>query len=148
LSSTISVLNRQGQVPVDRRKIGAAARRILKTLGYDGYELTVVLVDDREITRLNRRYFRRNRPTNVISFPMMDGTPVSLRAKILGDVVISAETARRDAREAGEKAEEELLFLMIHGILHLAGYDHEGSAAERRKMEAKEREFLEALNPP
>jgi probable rRNA maturation factor len=148
LSSTISVLNRQGRVPVDRRKIGAAARRILKTLGYDGYELTVVLVDDREITRLNRRYFRRSRPTNVISFPMMDGTPVSLRAKILGDVIISAETAQRDAREAGEKAEEEILFLMIHGILHLAGYDHEGSAVERRKMEAKEKEFLESLNPP
>jgi len=134
-------------VPVDRRKIGAAARRILKTLGYEGYELTVVLADDREITRLNRQYFRRNRPTNVISFPMMDDSPISLRSRILGDVVISAETARRDAGEAGEKAEDEILFLMIHGILHLAGYDHEGSVAERRKMEAKEREFFEGLNP-
>jgi probable rRNA maturation factor len=134
-------------VPVDRRKIGAAARRILKTLGYEGYELTVVLADDREITRLNRQYFRRNRPTNVISFPMMDDSPVSLRSRILGDVVISAETARRDAGEAGEKAEDEILFLMIHGILHLAGYDHEGSVAERRKMEAKEKEFFEGLNP-
>ncbi len=73
MSSKVSVLNRQDRVPVDRRKIGAAARRILKTLGYEGYELTVVLADDREITRLNRQYFRRNRPTNVISFPMMDG---------------------------------------------------------------------------
>jgi probable rRNA maturation factor len=148
LSSKVSVLNRQDRVPVDRRKIGSAARGILKTLGYEGYELTVVLVDDREITRLNRQYFRRNRPTNVISFPMMDDSPVSLRSRILGDVVISAETAQRDAGEAGEKAEEEILFLMIHGILHLAGYDHEGSVAERRKMEAKEKEFFEALNPP
>jgi len=134
-------------VPVDRRKIGSAARRILKALGYEGYELTVVLADDREITRLNRQYFRRNRPTNVISFPMMDDSPLSLRSRILGDVVISAETAQRDAGEAGEKAEDEILFLMIHGILHLAGYDHEGSVAERRKMEAKEREFFEGLNP-
>ena len=148
MSSKVSVLNRQDRVPVDRRKIGAAARRILKTLGYEGYELTVVLADDREITRLNRQYFRRNRPTNVISFPMMDDSPVSLRSRILGDVVISAETARRDAGEAGEKAEDEILFLMIHGILHLAGYDHEGSVAERRKMEAKEKEFLKGLNPP
>ena len=147
MSSKVSVLNRQDHVPVDRRKIGAAARRILKTLGYEGYELTVVLADDREITRLNRQYFRRNRPTNVISFPMMDDSPLSLRSRILGDVVISAETARRDAGEAGEKAEDEILFLMIHGILHLAGYDHEGSVAERRKMEAKEREFFEGLNP-
>jgi probable rRNA maturation factor len=148
LSSKVSVLNRQDRVPVDRRKIGAAARRILKTLGYEGYELNLVLADDREITRLNRQYFRRNRPTNVISFPMMDDSPVSLRSRILGDVVISAETAQRDAGEVGEKAEKEILFLMIHGILHLAGYDHEGSVAERRKMEAKEKEFFEALNPP
>jgi probable rRNA maturation factor len=142
------VLNRQDRVPVDRRKIGAAARRILKTLGYAGYELTVVLVDDREITRLNRQYLRRNRPTNVISFPMMDETPASLHSRILGDVVISADTARRGAEEVGKKAEEEILFLLIHGILHLTGYDHEGSVAERRKMEAKEKEFFEALNRP
>jgi len=148
LASKVSVLNRQDRVPVDRRKIGAAARRILKTLGYDGYELTVVLVDDREITRLNRQYFRRNRPTNVISFPMMDETPASLHSRILGDVVISADTARRGAEEVSKKAEEEILFLLIHGILHLTGYDHEGSVAERRKMEAKEKEFFEALNRP
>jgi probable rRNA maturation factor len=148
LSSKVSVLNRQDRVPVDRRKIGAAARRILKTLGYEGYELSLVLVDDREITRLNRRYFRRNRPTNVISFPMMDGTPVSLRAKILGDVVISAETAQRDAREAGEKTKEEILFLLIHGILHLAGYDHEGTKAERERMDARGREIFSLLEHP
>ncbi len=146
MSSKVSVLNRQDRVPVDRRKIGAAARRTLKTLGYEGYELTIVLVDDREITRLNRQYFHRNRPTNVISFPLMDDSPVSLRSRILGDVVISAETAQRDAREAGEKAEGEILFLMIHGILHLAGYDHVRSAAERRTMEAKEKEIFERLN--
>lgn len=148
MSSKVSVLNRQDRVPVDRRKIGSAARRILKSLGHAGYELTVVLVDDREITRLNRQYFRRNRATNVISFPLMDDTPASLRTRILGDVVISAETARRDAQEVGKKAEEEILFLLIHGILHLAEYDHEGSAAERRKMEAKEKEIFEELNLP
>jgi len=148
LSSKVSVLNRQNRVPVDRRKIGTAARRILKALGYEGYELTVVLVDDLEITRLNRQYLRHNRPTNVISFPMMDGTPESLRSRVLGDVVISAETAQRDAGEAGEKTGDEILFLMIHGILHLTGYDHEGSAAERRKMETKEKEFFERLKTP
>ena len=142
MSSKVSVLNRQDRVPVDRRKIGAAARRILKTLGYEGYELTVVLVDDREITRLNRQYFRRRRPTNVISFPMMDGSALSLRARMLGDVVISAETAERDAEEAGKKGADEILFLLIHGILHLAGYDHEGTKVERLHMEAKEREIF------
>ena len=148
MSSKVSVLNRQNRVPVDRRKFGMAARRILKALGYEGYELTVVLVDDLEITRLNRQYLRHNRPTNVISFPMMDGTPESLRSRVLGDVVISAETAQRDAGEAGEKTGDEILFLMIHGILHLTGYDHEGSAAERRKMETKENEFFKRLKTP
>jgi len=149
LSSKVSVINRQDRVAVDRRKIGAAARRILDRLGYKGYELTVVLVDDREITRLNRQYFRRDRPTNVISFPMMDGTPVSVRARMLGDVVISAETAKRDAEEVGKKGEDEILFLLIHGILHLTGYDHEGTKKERMEMEAKEKDlFARLANPP
>lgn len=149
MSSKVSVINRQDRVAVDRRKIGAAARRILDRLGYKGYELTVVLVDDREITRLNRQYFRRDRPTNVISFPMMDGTPVSVRARMLGDVVISAETAKRDAEEVGKKGEDEILFLLIHGILHLTGYDHEGTKKERMEMEAKEKDlFARLANPP
>ena len=149
MSSKVSVINRQDRVAVDRRKIGAAARRILDRLGYKGYELTVVLVDDREITRLNRQYFRRDRPTNVISFPMMDGTPVSVRARMLGDVVISAETAKRDAEEVGKKGEDEILFLLIHGILHLTGYDHEGTKKKRMEMEAKEKDlFARLANPP
>ena len=149
MSSKVSVINRQDRVAVDRRKIGAAARRILDRLGYKGYELTVVLVDDREITRLNRQYFRRDRPTNVISFPMMDGTPVSVRARMLGDVVISAETAKRDAEEVGKKGEDEILFLLIHGILHLTGYDHEGTKKERMEMEVKEKDlFARLANPP
>ena len=145
MSSKVSVLNRQDRVPVDRRKIGTAARRILKALGYEGYELTVVLVDDPQITLLNRQYLRRNRPTNVISFPMMDGTAASLHAKMLGDVVISAETARRDAAEVGKKAEDEFLFLLIHGILHLVGYDHEKKKEDRVKMEAQEQELFAFL---
>jgi probable rRNA maturation factor len=145
LSSKVSVLNRQNRVPVDRRKIGAAARRILKTLGYGGYELTVVLVDDREITRLNRQYFRRNRPTNVISFPMLEETPLSFRARVLGDVVISSETAEREAAEVGKKTEDEILFLLIHGILHLVGYDHEKAGADRVEMETKEQELFALL---
>ena len=139
------MLNRQAGVPVDRRKIGAAARRILKTLGYGGYELTVVLVDDREITRLNRQYFRRNRPTNVISFPMLEETSLSPQGRVLGDVVISSETAEREAAEVGKKTEDEVLFLLIHGILHLVGYDHERVRKDRVEMEAKEQELFALL---
>jgi rRNA maturation RNase YbeY len=149
LSSKVSVLNRQTRVAVEKEKIKKAAEKILDHLGYKGYELTVVVVDDREITRINRQYFRRNRPTNVISFPMMDPIASSLPAKVLGDVIISADTAKRGAEEVGKKAGEEILFLLIHGILHLAGYDHEGAKKERQEMEAKEKElFLRLANPP
>jgi probable rRNA maturation factor len=71
----------------------------------------------------------------------MGGGPAAPHARILGDVVISAETAQRQAAAVDGQAEEEILFLMIHGILHLVGYDHEGSPAERQKMEAKEQEL-------
>ena len=144
----ITVLNRQKRVPIDKKKIQRAAGRILDHLGYKGYELTVVVVDDPEITRLNRQYFRRNRATNVISFPMMDGTAPYLPAKVLGDVIISADTAKRDAEEVGKKAGEEILFLLIHGILHLAGYDHEGPKKERMEMEAKEKDLFSRLKNP
>jgi len=114
-------------------------------LGCEGHEVSIVLVDDEEITRLNRQYFLRNRPTNVISFPMAAGNPDAINPHLLGDVVISADTAERQARAAGGKTGEEILFLLVHGILHLWGYDHEGSPAERRKMEAKEREIFSFL---
>lgn len=114
-------------------------------MGCAGDEVSIVLVDDEEITRLNRQYFLRNRPTNVISFPMAAGNPDAINPHLLGDVVISADTAERDARAAGGKTGEEILFLLVHGILHLCGHDHEGSPAERRKMEAKEREIFSLL---
>jgi probable rRNA maturation factor len=104
-----------------------------------------VIVDDGAITALNRRYFRRRGPTNVISFPLREGTAEGLTPFLLGDVVISADTAERHARAAGIRTGEEILFLLVHGILHLAGYDHEGPAAERREMEAKEREIFKGL---
>ncbi len=111
-------------------------------MGCETSEVSIVIVGDEEITRLNRQYLQRNRPTNVIAFPMASGDAVALPSPLLGDVVISAETAKRQAEAAGRNAGEEILVLMIHGVLHLLGYDHEKNAAERRKMEAKERELL------
>ena len=112
-------------------------------MGREASEVSIVIVGDEEITRLNRQYLRRNRPTNVIAFPMASGDPAALPSHLLGDVVISAETAKRQAEAAGRETGEEILFLMIHGVLHLLGYDHEKNAEERRKMEAKERELLQ-----
>ena len=139
----ISISNRQKRVAIDTRKIRRAAKKILDALGCEGQEVNIVIVDDVEITCLNRQYFHRNRPTNVISFPLAGGNP-----QFLGDVVISAETAKRQSEIAGGETEEEILFLMIHGILHLLGYDHVDSRDERRKMEAKERELFSLLTHP
>jgi probable rRNA maturation factor len=111
-------------------------------LGCKDAEVSIVIVDDAEIIRLNRRYFRRQGPTNVISFPQQEGKPGNLQNPLLGDVVISADTAARHARAAGIRTGDEILFLLVHGVLHLVGYDHEGPAAERREMEVKEREIF------
>jgi len=120
-----------------------AALRILNALECPDAELSVVLVDDQEIRQLNHDYLQRDKPTNVISFSMREGEGGGLHPELLGDVVISTETAARDAADAGVSFESELLFLLLHGILHLLGYDHErGTAEEARLMETKEREMI------
>ncbi len=106
-------------------------------------ELSIVITDDEQIREINRDYLDRDRPTNVISFAMQEGEGSGLQPGLLGDVVISAETAARDAAEAGLTFESELFFLLLHGILHLLGFDHErGSEEEARIMEEKEREVF------
>jgi probable rRNA maturation factor len=105
--------------------------------------LSVVLVDDAEIRELNRRYLNRDRATNVISFPMQEGEGSGVNPLLLGDVVISVDTAFRDADEAGVAGEGELYFLLLHGILHLTGYNHEHvDEEEARRMEARESEIF------
>ena len=106
-------------------------------------ELSVVIVGDKEIRELNRDYLGRDCSTNVISFPMQEGEGSGIHPDLLGDVVISADTAARDAEEAGTGIEREIYFLLLHGILHLVGYNHEGTSEEEaRLMEAKEDEIF------
>jgi len=102
-----------------------------------------VIVDDEQIQVINRDYLDRDKPTNVISFAMQEGEGAGLMPELLGDVVISADTAARDAAEAGVPFESELYFLLLHGILHLLGFDHErGSAEDAERMEERERELF------
>jgi probable rRNA maturation factor len=115
-------------------------------LGCTSSELSVSIVGDRTIRRLNREYLGKDRPTNVISFSMQEGEFGALAQGLLGDVVISADTAAREAEEAGIPFSERLTFLLLHGILHLAGYDHERSGArEAARMERKEAELFDRL---
>jgi probable rRNA maturation factor len=95
------------------------------------------------IQEINRDYLGKDRPTNVISFAMQEGEGGGVQPDLLGDVVISAETAARDADDAQTSFESELYFLLLHGILHLLGYDHErGTRTEAKRMETREREIF------
>lgn len=122
------------------------ALKILSDLGCPDSELSILIVDDSDIQVINRDYLQRDKPTNVISFAMQEGEGGGLHPDLLGDVVISADTAARDAAEVNKLFESELYFLLIHGILHLLGYDHErGTEEEALQMEAKEKEIYAGI---
>ena len=114
-------------------------------MNLDGAELSILLVGDDEMRGINSEYRGKDRPTDVISFAMSDGEFPGINKDILGDVVISLDTAKRQAIERGVSFREEVDFLLIHGILHLNGYDHERSELERLRMEEKERELIDKL---
>jgi probable rRNA maturation factor len=115
-------------------------------LGLPTNELSVVIVGDRSIRTLNREYLGRDKATNVISFSMQEGEFAGLSPQMLGDVAISADTCAREAAEGEMSFNARLCFLLLHGILHLAGYDHERSGdAAARRMEKKERELFQLL---
>ena len=95
------------------------------------------------MAELNHAYRGVTGPTDVLAFPMTEGRFSAVSPDLLGDVVISAETAAREARDRGRDVQGELALLLVHGILHLVGYDH-GTATERRRMWQKQRVILKA----
>ena len=129
------------------RQLKKVAARILSALGCpDETELSVSIVGDRSIRIINRDYLAKDRPTNVISFSLQEGDFGGVNPHALGDVIISADTAEREAEEAGLELFEHLSFLLMHGILHLCGYDHERSGeAAAVIMAQKERQLFRTL---
>ena len=121
--------------------ISSAVLRYLELLDA---ELSIVLCDDATIHPLNRDYRGKDKPTDVLSFAQREGDFAFLEDNLLGDVIISMETTRRQADERGHSVETELRVLLVHGILHLLGYDHIKDD-EAEIMEAKEREILRLL---
>jgi len=105
-------------------------------------ELSVLLLDDVQIQKLNQRYLRRDKPTNVLAFPMREGEFSTLHPNLLGDLAISVETARRQSTRFGLNEMEMVILLMIHGILHLLGYEHEGTEKGAREMTIKQKELF------
>jgi len=108
-------------------------------------ELSILIVDDPKIEVLNKEYFNRYGSTNVIAFPMRTGQFNNIAPQLLGDVVISIETAAREGEIAGMSMEERFTQLLVHGILHLLGYDHEKNKKQAYKMEKKSDEILKLI---
>ncbi|MGA7357137.1 MAG: rRNA maturation RNase YbeY [Candidatus Cybelea sp.] len=130
---------------VDGRALVATARRLLAALDEADAALSLSLVGDEAIRALNLKYRGRNAPTDVLSFPL-DGAPAEAE-RLLGDVVISVETALRQAADYDAPLQREIYRLLIHGMLHLKGHDHE-RPAERRVMEREERRLADAIALP
>ena len=121
-----------------RAKIKKMAEAVLKSLDLCDFEVSILLTDDGGIRDLNKRFRNINRPTDVLSFPMED-------ERLLGDIAVSLDTAGMQARDLRISLEEELGRLVVHGMLHLLGYDHVKGGYGARKMRAKEDELLKVL---
>ena len=120
------------------------ARAILSDVGEASAELGILFVGDQRMRVLNRRYRGKDRTTDVLAFPMR-GVPHS-SSHLLGDVVIAVPTAARQAKQGQRSLDEELTVLLVHGILHLCGYDHERSETEARRMYRRERMILRSIS--
>ena len=133
----------------DEKYYKDACALILDFLSEEGifYDLNLNLVSDEEIREVNRQHRSKDRPTDVLSFPMMTDEEFPGEGnEALGDLLISHETCRRQAEQIGHSFQDEMMRLMVHGILHLFGYDHEISEEEERIMMQKEDEILEMLS--
>jgi len=121
------------------------AERLLSLCGCPHSELSILLLDDPEMAQLNEQYRNKQGPTNVLAFAMQEGGGEHLPAELLGDVIISLDTAAREATTDGVTLHQRVTILLIHGLLHLLGYDHERSRAEERTMVEREKQLLSEL---
>jgi probable rRNA maturation factor len=123
----------RGAPALDGRVVKRRAERMLAEIGAESAELSVMLTNDARIRELNEKHRKKPKPTDVLSFPMdAAGQGPSRAARLLGDVVISLDTAARQARQRRRELVSEVTHLLAHGILHLVGYDHRTDAEERR----------------
>ena len=131
------------KIPTDT--IRQKTKQILNALGCDAHEISIVITDNDQIQQLNKTYRGLDKPTNVLAFPMQEGQFADITPGLLGDVVISCETAQQEADKAKISLDERMSQLLIHGILHLTGFDHEASQRDAQKMEDKSLELLRKL---
>jgi len=125
------------------RRLKKVALTVLGLVEQENVELSLALVGNAEMQKLNAKYRRMNHPTDVLSFPMEE--KLLQETRLLGDVIISVEQAAEQARERRRTLDEEMTTLLIHGIVHLLGYDHERSAKDARIMRRLEKKILGQL---
>jgi probable rRNA maturation factor len=118
----IEILNRQKRYDIDTSRLHDLLDGLLRTYGIPGTEVTLALVNDAPMRALNRKFMNKDAPTDVLSFPIRDLGPDG--KYYLGDIIISVPYAARQGRSQGHPLQRELEFLVIHGLLHLKGFEH------------------------
>ena len=146
------IINRQKKVRIQENGLARFLGRIRRELKLPAAKMTVCFVSDSEIAKLNKQFRAKPKPTDVLSFPARSlirgraakngNAPVDVPQNFLGDIAISPETAHRNAKKYGRTLEEELRILMLHGTLHLLGYDHEVDRGEMERLEMRLRRRL------
>ena len=144
----VFINNEQREHSIDCVLLESQGESILLFLECENQELSVLLADDKKIRALNKLYRGQDRATDVLSFPQNEEKEEDKpNSHLMGDVVISTVTAKRQAAEHGLTLEEEIVLLLIHGILHLLGFDHERSNKEACHMKQKTRELFNWIFP-
>ncbi len=150
--------NEQDKVKISFKIRSLIKKAVKETLTEEKFEypaeISVSFVDNQKIHELNREYREKDRPTDVLSFPMWekeelsDGSALDGHAVTLGDIIISAEKAQAQAEEYGHSIEREITFLSVHSTLHLLGYDHEISEEDEKYMNKKQEDVLVKIGLP
>jgi probable rRNA maturation factor len=138
----LSIATPQEIITVDRARMRSTARTVLEGEGVSDADISLAFVDNATIHGLNQRYLGHDELTDVLSFPLSEGG-----RRLAGEVVIGAEVARAQAEERGHDLQAELALYVIHGLLHLCGYDDESTAAAK-EMRAREQHYLKRLGLP
>jgi probable rRNA maturation factor len=139
----IKIASPQEVIPLDYAKLREAARAVLEGEGVDDAEISLAFVDNPTIHRLNLRYLNHDEPTDVLSFPLS----APRAKKLVGELVIGAEVAQAQAAERGHDVQVELALYVIHGLLHLCGYDDHADR-DAATMRQRERHYLHQLGLP
>ena len=135
------IVNRQRRVPVAIQPLQNFYERVRCELQFPPESVTVQLISDAAMARLNRTFRKKRGPTDVLSFPA-NGAKRAAQTEYVGDIAISLETARRNARRSGRTLAVEMRVLVLHGMIHLAGFDHETDHGKMNRLELRLRKRL------